>query len=194
MDSKKISLLTLCDLSKAFDSVNYSILLEKLENTTIDKFWFDDYLKGRSQSVRLNNTVSSKTIVRYSVPEGSILVPILFNIYVNEMSSHFTNCLFVQYADGTQFLHTGEVEELNTLVLEAETTLSRARQFFLTHGLKLNANKTQCIFLGTRKLVPKIPANTTVTLHNTTIKPTSHVKNLGVHFDTYVHVFRDSHQ
>ncbi len=42
MDSKKISLLTLCALSKAFDSVNHSILLEKLENTVIDKFWFDD--------------------------------------------------------------------------------------------------------------------------------------------------------
>ncbi len=102
------------------------------------------------------------------------------------MSSHFTNCLLVQYADDTQFLHTGEVEELNTLVLEAETTLSRARQFFLTHGLKLNAEKTQCIFLGTRQLVPKIPANPTITLHNITIKPTSHVKNLGVHFDTYI--------
>ncbi len=102
------------------------------------------------------------------------------------MSSHFTNCLLVQYADDTQFLHTGEVEELNTLVLKAETTLSRARQFFVTHGLKLNAKKTQCIFLRTRQLGPKIPANNTITLHNTTIKPATHVKNLGVHFDTYM--------
>ncbi len=102
------------------------------------------------------------------------------------MSSHFTNCLFVQYAEDTQFLHTGEVEELNTLVLEAETTQSRARQFYFTHGLKLNSKKTQCIFLGTRQLIPKIPANTTITFHNTTIKPTTHVKNLGVHFNTYV--------
>ncbi len=110
MDSKKVSLLTLCDLSNAFESLNYSILLQKLENTAIDKFWFDDYLKGRSQSVRLNNTVSSKTTVRYSVLQGSILEPILFNIYVNEMSSHFTKCLLVQYADDTLFFHTGEVE------------------------------------------------------------------------------------
>ncbi len=130
MDSKKVSLLSLCDLSKAFDSVNHNILLEKLQNTAVDKFWFDDYIKGRTQSVRLNNTVSSKTTTRYGVPSGSILRPVLFNVYVNDMSSHFTNCLLVQYADDTQFLHTGEVEELNTLVLEAETTLSRARHFF----------------------------------------------------------------
>ncbi len=61
------------------------------------------------------------------------------------MSSHFTNCLLIQFADDTQFLHTGEVEELNTLVIEAETTPSRARQFFLTHGLKLNAKKTHSV-------------------------------------------------
>ncbi len=53
MDSKKVSLPTLCDLSKVFDSVNHSILLEKLESTSIDNFWFDDYQKGRSESVRL---------------------------------------------------------------------------------------------------------------------------------------------
>ncbi len=57
MDSKKVSLLTLCDLPKAFDSGNHSILLEQIENTAIDKFWFNDYLKGRSQSVRLNNSL-----------------------------------------------------------------------------------------------------------------------------------------
>ncbi len=135
MDSKKVSLLTLCDLSEAFDSVKHNILLEKLQNTATDKFWFNDYLKERSYSIRLNNTVSSKTTVRYGAPLGSILGPIVFNIYVSNMSSHFTKCLLVQH-DDTQFLHTGEVEELNNLVLEAEATLSRARQFLLTNGLK----------------------------------------------------------
>ncbi len=57
MDSKKVSLLTLCDLSMAFDIVNHNILLEKLENIAIDKFWFDDYLRGRSQSVTFCTTL-----------------------------------------------------------------------------------------------------------------------------------------
>ncbi len=108
------------------------------------------------------------------------------HFFLSHLSSHFTNCQLVQYADDTQFLHTGTVEQLNNLILEAETTLCRARLFSLTNGLKLNAKKTQCIFLKTRQLIPQIPENTNLTLNNTTIKPTSHVKNLGVHFDTYM--------
>ncbi len=58
MDNKSISLLTVCDLSKAFDSVSHSILLSKCTHLNIDSFWFKDYVSNRSQSVRLNNTVS----------------------------------------------------------------------------------------------------------------------------------------
>ena len=81
MDNKRISLLTLCDLSKAFDSVSHSILLQKLGKITVDQFWFENYLCERTQSVRLNNTVSPKSDVAYGVPQGSILGPILFNIF-----------------------------------------------------------------------------------------------------------------
>ncbi len=85
-----------------------------------------------------------------------------------------------------QFLHTGTLENLNILIYNAELTLKTARPYFLKNGLKLNANKTQCIFLGMRKIIPKIPDNTTLKFHDTTIKPSSSVKNLGVHFDNYL--------
>ncbi len=82
MDDKRIALLTLCDLSKAFDIVSHNILLEKLLITTVDNFWFDSYLSGRSQSVRVNDTVSTKTDVLYGVPQGSILAP-CYSIYMS---------------------------------------------------------------------------------------------------------------
>ncbi len=165
MDKKRIALLTLCDLSKAFDSVSHNILLEKSLNTTVDKFWFDNYLSGRSHAVRVNDTVSTKTDVMYGVPQGSISDPILFNIYVNDLSSNFNNCTLVQYAGDTQFLHTGTLESLNNLISNAEHALKAARTYFLKNGLKLNAKKTQCIFLGTRQIIPKIPENTTLKFH-----------------------------
>ena len=186
MNKKCISLLTLCDLSKAFDSVSHQILTEKLKMAAVDSFWFENYLSGRSQSVRLNNTVSTTASVQYGVPQGSILGPILFNLYVNDMSQYFKNCSLIQYADDTQFVHTGTIAELPTIVSETERTLNRAREYFLRNGLKLNTKKTQCIFIGTHQLFPKIPEHTTITLHNTAVKPSSYVKNLGVYFDNFM--------
>ncbi len=68
MNKKQISLLLLCELSKAFDSVSHHILLEKLRHTSIDNFWFDDYLEERTQWVRLNSTHSRKINVTHGVP------------------------------------------------------------------------------------------------------------------------------
>ncbi len=93
MDNKNISLLTLCDLSKAFDSVSHSILLSKCANLNTDSFGFKDYVSKRTQSARLNNNISSIQNIAYGVPQCSILGPILFNIYVNDVADHITDCL-----------------------------------------------------------------------------------------------------
>ncbi len=90
MDMKSISLLTLCDLSKTFDSVSHSILLKKCAALDIDSFWLNSFLKNRTQSVNLNETLSSKAIVQFGVPQGSILGPILFDIYVNDMKDYIS--------------------------------------------------------------------------------------------------------
>ncbi len=149
----------------------------------IDTFWFDDYLEDRSQSVGLNKTISSKAAIKFGGPQGSILGPILFNIYVNDLSEYVANYHLVQYADDTQFIHTGTPSQLNLLIAEAERTLHRAREYFFINGLKLNTKKTQCIFIGTRQLILMIPEDTAVTFHNTKIYPSSQVKTLGVHID-----------
>jgi len=186
IDNNKITLLVLCDLSKAFDSINHSILIKKLNYHFIDAFWFDDYLLGRSQSVKIEKCISSKKEVTFGVPQGSILGPILFLIFVNDMSKLARNCFLIQYADDSQFIFTGSMDKIGELVHNAEETLKEAKTYFDVNGLKVNAQKTQIIFLGNRQNIAKIPNEIKVNFDGNLIEPSKVVKNLGVYMDCHM--------
>ena len=186
MDKRKITVLSLCDLSKAFDSINHEMLLQKLVSFNIDIFWFDDYLKDRTQSVRLGNIESDKVGVTFGVPQGSILGPILFLIFINDISTIASDCLLVQYADDGQIIHSGTIDDLPELIRRVENTLSLAKTYFDKNGLLVNAKKTQILFIGNRQLIAHIPPNTAINYDNHIITPIKHAKNLGVYFDCFM--------
>ena len=125
IDNSMITLIILCDLSKAFDSVSHEILLSKLNFVSVDSFWFDDYLKNRKQSVRIGKYTSSSRSVEYGVPQGSILGPLLFLIHVNDMSKVNFRCAIVQYADDCQFLIEDKVENINDMIAKADDVLKK---------------------------------------------------------------------
>ena len=86
IDQSKVVLLVLLDLSAAFDTIYHELLINRLSSRlglsgcVLD--WFRSYLKNRSQRVKLDNVLSDHTLLRYGVPQGSVLCPILFSIYV----------------------------------------------------------------------------------------------------------------
>lgn len=186
IEEKKISLLMLLDLSKAFDSVSHNILLDKCEKMKIDRFWFEDYLKNRIQSVCINNVVSTPRSVSFGVPQGSILGPLLFLIFVNDLSQYITNCELVQYADDTQIIISDILINLLDLVKRAEDLLLKSKLYFQTNGLMVNESKTQCIFIGSQQYIARIPEDITISFCGDNIVPSKCVKNLGVHFDQYM--------
>ena len=135
----------MCDLSKAFDTVSHDILRTKLAAYGFKGAAFrmlSTYLQNRKQFVVVNSSKSNTRSIDSGVPQGSILGPILFNIYVNELPSQL-NCHTTLYADDTTLLF---IEE-DHLKLENEVnkTMKICEDWFTKNTLYLNKNKTQQI-------------------------------------------------
>ena len=109
LDKKNFSCGVFVDLEKAFDTVNHKILIEKLNHYGIKgtpNQWFTSYIKNRSQSVTLDGILSEKLPVHCGVPQGSILGPLLFLIYINDMNKALKKCKVFQFADDTILLYS----------------------------------------------------------------------------------------
>ena len=109
IDDRDVSLAIFMDLSKAFDTLDHHILLKKLnyyeiEGPALD--WFSSYLTGRQQYVELDGVSSSFSQLSTGVPQGSILVPLLFLIYMNDIPNASTFFKYVLYADDTTLFST----------------------------------------------------------------------------------------
>lgn len=107
-DNQKMSVLVLLDLSAAFDTVDHTILLHRLEHLIgiqgTALAWISSYLSGRSFTVSIDNFVSDAKPILYGVPQGSILGPLLFNLYMLPLGSIIRqhNISYHSYADDTQ--------------------------------------------------------------------------------------------
>ena len=183
VEENKISMLILLDLSKAFDSVNHNILLHKLLKYNIDTFWFSSYLDNRKQSVRADSYISDPLPITFGVPQGSILGPILFNIFINDLLDIDGDINGVSYADDLQIMVSESTNNIGNMKHTAEDLLTKLKKWYDNNGLLVNTEKTQLIFLGTPHMNKKIPKEFSLNLNGSNIYPSKQVTNLGVILD-----------
>jgi len=150
LEQKKYTIAIFCDLQKAFDCVNAELLLKKLENIGINGYtlqWFKNYLTNRLQFVSVNNHNSFTCLINCGVPQGSILGPLLFLLYINDLPicSKFCTLLF---ADDTTLLLSDD--NLPELVNKVNVELQNVQKFFRFHKMALHSTKTKYMLISNK--------------------------------------------
>ena len=146
IDEKELTAVVSLDMSKAFDSIDHEILLLKLQDVGLSPAtvnWFSSYLSERFQVVRISTALSDKLPVKNGVPQGSILGPILFNIYVNDLPTIPQNSISKMYVDDNKLSFTFPVQQCDSAIAKMNNDLCRIRDWCFDNRLLLNASKTK---------------------------------------------------
>ena len=187
MDRREVTLLCLLDLSKCFDVVPHAGLLRKLELYNVDTRWFESYLADHQQQVVAQSHSGSRTLSA-ALPnpigtyQGTSLGPLLYSIYANDMSLFVDDASIVQYADDTQVLVSGRPGDIGALIGSMERNMSQLSNWFGKNGMKINAQKTQLIVLGSRQILRHLPT-VSINFMGASVSGSPAVRNLGVVFD-----------
>ena len=161
IDERNISLAIFMDLSKAFDTLDHSILINKLAYYGIHGAalrWFTSYLTGRSQYVEIDGVSSNILLLSTGVPQGSILGPLLFLIYMNDIPNCTEHFNFILYADDTTLNNTVQIPSLSPV--DINNDLAKVYDWLAVNKLSLNVRKTKyVIFHATNKRIEGVIPN-----------------------------------
>ena len=184
LDQGKFVAGVFVDFQKAFDTVNHQILVKKLSHYGIRgnlNKWFASYLSNRKQHVSVLGFDSLNQTVNHGVPQGSVLGPLLFLIYINDLYRSVKFSSTYHFADDTNLLSIGN--NIHSLQSKLNRDLNSLYKWLLANKISLNAAKTELIIF--RKPSQTQPL-TNIKINGTRIVPVSSIKYLGVHLDSYL--------
>ena len=184
MDNGRVNFLIMLDLSAAFDTISFEFLTNRLQhrfgmNGTV-LTWITNYLKGRVQKVVVNNTHSDLVNLIHGVPQGSVLGPLLFSLFISPLGDicRNHNILFHSYADDQQVYLSFDppiAGNENLCIKKIETCIQDIRVWMKMNLLKLNDGKMEVIKIGTRQKLSRCDPISSVQIGNDNIIATSPV-------------------
>ena len=172
------------DLKKAFDTVDHVILLKKLNCYGVDDralAWFRSYLEDRQQVCYVNGVTSSMASITCGVPQGSILGPLLFLVYVNDFPKSLDYEMARLFADDTNLTFSGC--SLAALQDKITKDLKGITSWLSANKLTLNVLKTDFMLIGSRQRVAALEGNVTLRLNDAVLQQVHSLKCLGVNVD-----------
>ena len=183
MDRKELTGLLFVDISKAFDSINHKILLGKLEHIGLSESslkWFKSYLADRRQCVCINGELSETRQIDFGVPQGSVLGPLLFNIYVNSLLTCVKKCRMILYADDAVLIYAAST--LDSLQDAFVLDFKLMCDWYTANRLSLNVKKTKMMLAGSRTMLSTFQ-NFEFELDGEPVSRVSEFKYLGIMLD-----------
>ena len=185
LDKNKVTCGIFVDLQKAFDTVNHDILLYKLNCygfRGIINDWFRSYLLERKQKVCINGFESEVKILKHGVPQGSVLGPILFLLYINDLHKCIKFSSSFHFADDTNLLNISN--NYKTLQRNVNRDLKSLHEWLLANKISLNNDKTELIYF--HKIRSEIPTNLKIKMHGKILYHSNKIKYLGVYIDEHL--------
>lgn len=184
MDNDMINLITFLDLAKAFDTVSHHILLEKLNvygicGKSLD--WFASYLSNRQQSCVVEGHISKPQKITCGVPQGSILGPLLFLLFINDLPTCLQYTKARMYADDTSL--SAASKSTSELQSHVKCDLDSIHKWLKANKLSLNVTKTEYMYIATSFKLANLGRIFPITIGNQPIKRVKSTKCLGVYFD-----------
>ena len=178
------TLAAFVDLRKAFNTVNLEILIKKLGKAGVRNnilAWCEDYLSNRQQCTYANGITSNLLPITCGVPQGSVLGPLFFLVYVNDMQDALDDCGLKLYADDTVIYQSGI--DCRVATLKLQDSVSLFNQWCTVNSLTINAQKTKRMTFGTRSKVKKAK-NVVINLGGQQLKQVPSFKYLGMTLDS----------
>ena len=152
LENKEIGFCILLDFAKAFDTVNHEILLAKLEYYGIRGIaynWFKSYLSNRKQCTEIGNFQSKFDYVKHGVPQGSVLGPLSFLLYINDMIFSSSICKFTLFADDTSLFYSHKNKAEGAKILNDE--LTKIAEWLAANKLSLNVGKSKLLIFSNQR-------------------------------------------